>query len=509
MFKSLSLIALLFSFSAIAAPAPLVHSEGTSFVGLNGPNDTEAFFGIPYAQPPVGNLRWMAPRKIRLGSNVRAQRMGPVCAQQWNMFSNVSPDYAGQAVGSEDCLYLNVWKPRQASNQKRPVFFWIHGGSNTKGTANDPNYDGAWFAQHNDAIYVSVNYRLGLFASFIHSSLQTGNKLDSAGNHVTLDLIMALQWVKENIENFGGDPDNIVIAGQSAGCMNVWGLLQSPLAKNLFNGAICSAGLPNAYPKLVIEERSDSLLYDLIVADKLAKDVDEAKQWVRKQGPQTIRKYLLSKSAAQLLSIPRFIVPTQHVSDGTVLPFDGLAAVMMGRYNRVPLILGSTIDEATYLVGATMFKPNDADLFRMLNSGRNYSRRDIIKEEYINTFDGITRSSSISLSESLEGIAQSLRLLNPNIYKYEFTWKETPEPWKGVFGAFHGIDAIFYIGNFVENQPHFAKFAWRPSNKASREALREHMSQYFKSFLHHGNPNEGHNSKEWPGYSTSSRTFRF
>ncbi|WPU63205.1 carboxylesterase family protein [Peredibacter starrii] len=507
--KTLFLFSFLISLSTFAAPAPLVQSEGTTFIGLNGPNDTEAYFGIPYAQAPVGNLRWKAPKKIRLGQRVVAQRMGPVCAQLWNMFSNVSPDYEGQAVGSEDCLYLNVWKPRQNANYKRPVFFWIHGGSNTKGTANDPNYDGAWFAQHNDAIFVSVNYRLGLFASFIHPSLETGNKLDSAGNHVTLDLIMALNWVKNNIENFGGDPDNVVIAGQSAGCMNVWGLLQSPLAKNLFNGAICSAGLPNAYPKLVIEERSDNLLHDLLIADKIAKDADEAKEWVRKQGPQTVRKYLLSKSAAELLAIPRFIVPTQHVSDGTVLPFDGLASVMTGRYNRVPMILGSTIDEATYLVGATMFKPTEGDLFRMLNSGRSYPRSAIIKDEYLSTFDGITRSSSIGLSNSLESISQSLRPFNWNIYKYEFTWKETPEPWKSVFGAFHGLDAIFYLGNFVEDRPQFARFAWRPSNKESREALREHMSQYFKSFLHHGNPNEGHNGKEWRSFSGSGHTFKF
>ena len=486
-----------------------VHSEGTRFIGKNTKYGTEAFLGIPYAQPPIGNLRWKAPRKVHLATRVKAQSLPPVCAQVGNMFSNTAPETFGKAVGSEDCLYLNIWRPKVESNVKRPVFFWVHGGSNTKGTANDPNYDGAYFAQANNAIYVSVNYRLGLFASFLHSSLETGNSLDDSGNLVTLDLIEALKWVRSHIEQFGGDPDNVIIAGQSAGCMNVWGLLQSPLAKNLFNGAICSAGLPNAYPKIIVKERSEGLLYDLLVADGTVKDTAGAKLYVKKVGPQTIRKYLLGKKPSELLSIPRFVVPTQHVSDGVVLPYSGLAGILVGRYNRVPLILGSTVDEGTYLAGAPMFKPSEENLFRMMNDGRHYSKSDIIKPESISKFDSITKTASKTLLVTMEGIAQSLRPYNKSIYKYEFTWKETPSPWRDIFGAFHGLDAIFYLGNFVEDKPSFGRFAWNSSNKRSREALREKMSQYFKSFLHHGNPNTGHEEKEWPSYSEQAKSIKF
>ena len=487
----------------------MVFSEGTTFIGKNTSYETEAFLGLPYAQPPVGNLRWKAPRRIRLASRYYAQKQAPVCAQVGNSFSNSVPGDFGKPVGSEDCLYLNIWRPRKESNTKRPVFFWIHGGSNTKGTANDPNYDGAYFAQKNDAIFVSVNYRLGLFASFLHPSLKNGNALDDSGNYVTLDLIEALKWVGTHIEQFGGDPDNIVIAGQSAGCMNVWGLLHSPLARNLFNGAICSAGLPNAYPKIVVQERSESLLYDLLIADGIAKDEDEARAYVRKNGPQTIRKYLLSKSPKELLSIPRFIVPTQHVSDGVVLPIEGLTGIFVGRYNRVPMIIGSTIDEGSYLVGATMFKPTEAELYKMMNDGRYYSRSDIIRADSLSKFDSVTRASSRTLLTSLEGIAQGLRPFNRNLYKYEFTWKETPEPWRSIFGSFHGLDAVFYLGNFVIDRPAFGRFAWTASNRRSREELREKMSRYFKSFLHHGNPNVGHDLKEWPSYSDHGRSIRF
>ncbi len=499
----------LFIISLSSKAAPQVYTLGTNLSGINTLFETQAFLGIPYAEPPIGSLRWKAPRRKSLPSSFEAKKLAPACAQIGNMFANVPPEKFGQVVGSEDCLYLNIWRPKNNPSRKRPVFFWIHGGSNTKGTANDPNYDGAWFARHNDVVFVSANYRLGLFASFLHPSLETGNPLDDSGNLVTLDLIMALNWVREHIENFGGDPDNVIIAGQSAGCMNVWGLLQSELAKNLFNGAICSAGLPNAYPKMVVEERSEDLLLELLIKDNLATDKDQAKKYIKKHGPQTIRKYLLSKTPSELLSIPRFIVPTQHVSDGIVLPVEGLAGILIGRYNKVPLILGATSDEGTYLAGAGMLKPSEAELFKMMNDGRVYSRRDLIKAESLGKFGPITKASSEALLVTLEGIAQSLRLSNSNIYKYEFTWKDTPEPWKEVFGAFHGLDAVFYLGNFVEDRPSFGRFAWRAFNKQSREELRDSMSSYFKSFLHYGNPNVGHEERKWPSFSKDGKSLKF
>lgn len=498
---------LTFSFAALGDAN--VYSEGTHFAGIETKYDTEAFLGLPYAQPPVGQLRWKAPRKVRLAPSYKAKSLPKPCAQVGNMFANVPPEQFGKPVGSEDCLYLNIWRPQQASAQKRPVFFWIHGGSNTKGAANDPNYDGAFFAQKNDAVFVSVSYRLGLFASFLHPSLKNGNTLDDSGNYVTLDLIEALKWVHTHIEQFGGDPDNIIIAGQSAGCMNVWGLLQSPLAKNLFNGAICSAGMPNAYPPMVVEKRSENLLFDLLIADSLVKNTDEAQAYVKRTGPQTMRKYLLKKTPEELLAIPRFIVPTQHVTDGVVIPREGLAGVLLGNYNRVPLIMGATSDEATYFAGLAMFEPTEIELYKMLNDGKQYSKSDIIKSGYVPTYNTVIKASSLSMSATLAGIAQSLRLTNQAIYKYEFTWKDTPAPWNEVFKSFHGLDAIFYLGNFVEDRPGFSRFAWNSANKESRETLRETMSHYFKSFLHHGNPNMGHHLEEWPSYSESSEVIKF
>lgn len=482
-----------------------ISSQGTEFLGIKTSSNVEAFLGIPFAQAPVGNLRWKAPRDIELPAVFSAKKLGSICAQLGNMFSGVSTSLYGKPIGSEDCLYLNIWKPRVITGAPKPVFFWIHGGSNSKGTANDPNYDGSYFAETNDAIYVSVNYRLGLFGAFAHDALGTGNRADDSGNYVTLDLIQALKWVQTNISQFGGDPHRVIIAGQSAGCINIWGLLQSPLAKDLFHGAICSAGIPNSYPKIVVEERAKSLLIDLFVKDKRGSNDSEAREHLKKQNLLFIKKYLLSKTTEELLSIPRSIMPTQHISDGYVIPSAGLSGITLGQYNKVPLILGSTSNEGTYLFGVPMLKTSEAELYTMINNtGVKYNRKDFIDEDFLSSFESITSAGSKSLLLTLNSLAQMLRLYQNNIYVYKFAWHQSPEPWNDIFKSFHGLDAVFYIGNFVDNAPSFTRFAWTKENKESREQLRDHMSHYFKAFLHHGNPNYGNSLARWPDYSKNS-----
>ncbi|KYG62533.1 hypothetical protein AZI87_14605 [Bdellovibrio bacteriovorus] len=455
--------------------------------GTFGAYDTEAFLGIPYASPPVGHLRWKAPRAVRAWkANLKAKELPSVCPQIGNYFSNVPSSQFGVPVGNEDCLYLNVWKPK-ASKEKLPVVFWIHGGSNFKGTASDPLYDGSYLAASAHVVFVSVNYRLGLLGA-ISSHYLDGNKWDRSGNFTTLDLVSALTWVQKNIEHFDGDINNVTIMGQSAGCMNVWGLLQTPLAKNLFHKAVCSAGLPNIYPRKLAESRATDFLETLILNRGLVDSKDEAADFLKTRSREWLRKFMSSLSTDEIIRAQHYSVPLQHFVDDFVFPV-GLQETVLGKYHQVPLIIGSTDDEATYLIGSYFLKPSATELWNLIqNSPADLSVHDLIKVD-ANTYRATTASGSLAMSQTTDALSHLMRTHQDNVYKYTFKWKQTPSPWKEVFGAVHGMDAMFYLGNFETEKENFARFAWTKENKKSREELRATMSHYFRSFFWTGSPN--------------------
>lgn len=486
----ISLLAIVLSFSLQSFAMEVRSTVSGDVSGSVGKYQTTQFLGIPYAAPPVGPLRWKAPRDPQPWPGVlNAQQLKPACMQKGNFFANVPSTQFGQPVGDEDCLYLNVWAPQDQS-YKRPVVFWIHGGSNFKGTSRDPMYDGAFMAAHDDVIFVSLNYRMGLFGAFTHPAFQkVGSKGDRSGNFTTLDLIQGLEWVKKNISQFGGDPKNVTIMGHSAGCMNVWGLMQSPLANNLFHKAVCSAGLPNAYPQMIAEQRSADFMAQLVVNAGLAADKSAASDFLAKQSDTWIRKFMYERTASELVEAQDYMVPYQHIADGYVLP-NGLEGVVFGSYNQVPLIMGSTDDEGTYLVGGKMLKPDEKQLWEMIQNSRNLDLKvdDLINTSYTE-FKAATATGSESLWLTLHNGYLWMSLTRNNVYYYTFKWKETPSPWREVFGAVHGMDAIFYLGNFVTQEESFSRFAWTPENLSSRERLRKQMTTYFKGFFWQGDPN--------------------
>ena len=240
-------------------------------------SNTHAFLGIPFAQAAGGR-----PALARTAAAAALERLArrhhalpPMCAQIGSFFGEPDPATFGQPVGSEDCLYLNVWRPNSTADNL-PVFYWIHGGSNIKGSTREPLYDGAYLASKGNMVVVSVQYRLGMLGFLNHSALKTGNAKDDSGNYATLDLIRGLDWVQTNIRAFGGNPGQVTVAGQSAGCINTWGLLQSPLAANKMHRAICMSGIPNAYPPLVGQLAADTLIDKLLVDTGRASDAVQA-----------------------------------------------------------------------------------------------------------------------------------------------------------------------------------------------------------------------------------------
>lgn len=280
------------------------------------------FRGIPFAQPPVGELRWREPQPALPWPGVRdAGESGPPCAQNsagWNEHESIA--------SREDCLYLDVWTPEWPAKARKPVMVWLHGGGNTGGAgAADPLYEGTRMVSHG-VVLVVIDYRLGVFGFFAHPELTRESPHRSSGNYGLLDQIAALQWVRDNIAALGGDPGNVTVFGQSAGAADMSALMASPLAKGLFHRGIGESGGAGRSPALAQAEQAGVRL-----AEKL-------------KAPATgALPYLRSLSTAALLgSGPG---SGSVISDGWVLPASPGDAFAAGSEHRVPLIIGTNAIE--------------------------------------------------------------------------------------------------------------------------------------------------------------------
>lgn len=250
---------------------PLVTTRFGRVQGFPDTGRTWVWKAIPFARPPVGDLRWKAPRDPLPWNGVRRAREFSGAATQF------MPIMSWIVDGSEDCLYLNVWRP-QSEETGLPVYVWIHGGGNSMGSAAMvSDYFGAKLASTSRMVFVSMNYRLGPFGWFAHPALREGvSPEDDSGNYGTLDLIQALKWVRDNIGAFGGDPGNVMIAGESAGGMNVLSLLISPPARGLFSKALVESGAATTRSMADAEAMAEGVLRILLLRDGTARDMDDA-----------------------------------------------------------------------------------------------------------------------------------------------------------------------------------------------------------------------------------------
>jgi para-nitrobenzyl esterase len=388
------------------------HTRFGPVVGVDdsASSGTYAWKGVPFAKPPVGELRWKAPLDPDRWKRPRdAKQFGNACVQYGRIYgpganNRYDPTIGttlGQAVGSEDCLYLNIWAPadrrrggrddgdrhgahsddrdddhdddghdgdRDNSSGRRPVIVFVHGGSNVSGYTADPVYDGAALARAANAVVVSVNYRLGIFGFLSVAQLKSGSDAqEDSGNFALLDIIKALQFVRHNIARFGGNPNNVTLMGQSAGAINVYALLTTPATvaaqPQLFHRAVPLSGgislasnlppgrLPTLNTAAVYALQGNQLLLRQVVADGLAPDLAGAAAWLAGQTPAQVAAYLRGKSPATLL----FTLLTQlaqlglagsgPIPDGVMLPTNPIGAIAAGQYTRVPVLAGNTRDE--------------------------------------------------------------------------------------------------------------------------------------------------------------------
>ena len=301
------------------------------------------FRGIPYAAPPVGQLRWKPPQSPEHWTGVRsATQLGHNCVQH-QPYSDIDPFAAGV---SEDCLFLNVWTrslPLPASRVPRPVLVWIHGGGFFAGFGGEERHNGARLAQKG-AVVVTLNYRLGAFGFLAHPALASESPHHAAGNYGLLDQIAALQWVKRNIARFGGDPSRVTIFGESAGGFSVGSLIASPLAKGLFRRAILESGTGVGAG---VTSRNDGQAVALRFADSLHVygASPDAAAHLRALGADTIL-------AASLHLGPAGAPAFYPIVDGWVLPHAVDSALARGAGNLVPVIAGTNRDEGDEWMGA-------------------------------------------------------------------------------------------------------------------------------------------------------------
>jgi para-nitrobenzyl esterase len=315
-----------------------------------------SWFDIPYAQPPVGDLRWRAPRPLSTPNKIIVDKPVTACVQE-------ASDYGGIAgegiVGKEDCLYLDIRAPKDFVDKNYPVMVWIHGGGNINGHKDYYNYSN--LVAEKNVIVVAINYRLGALGWFNHPAIQGLQEgFDKSSNFGSLDIIEALKWVQSNITAFGGNPDNVTIFGESAGAHNVYTMLATPLSKGLFHKAIAQSGytisnsLENAYDhqdeNAYVTQGSWRMVENLLSAQ------EDQSQTLKT--PEQLRTILKSVSAVSLMAQyadKPGIIDYQPLTtnDGIVIPKEGLASALSNPLyaKNVPVISGANKDEVTLWLG--------------------------------------------------------------------------------------------------------------------------------------------------------------
>jgi para-nitrobenzyl esterase len=341
-----SITALLLISAALAQPPKPIKVDGGLLQGTVEDGLT-IYRGIPYAAPPVGELRWRPPQPAPKWQGTRvADQYGRACIQTNAAITKLP-------APSEDCLYLNVWTPAKSVNEKVPVMVWIHGGGFVAGTPAERTYDGAWLAK-NGVLVVSIGYRLGVMGFLSHPELSAESEKHVSGNYGLLDMIAGLNWVQKNISALGGNPNRVTIFGESAGAAAVSILCASPLSKGLFHGAIAESGAFFAPVRAGSTGPGDGV-------NPLASAEKAGAEWAKNQGAASIQE--LRKLPADTLQAASMRRPgsggmmtgpsvTGPNVDGWVVPGDQYKLYQAGRYNDVPVMVGYNSDEGATFGGA-------------------------------------------------------------------------------------------------------------------------------------------------------------
>jgi para-nitrobenzyl esterase len=486
-------------------PSSLRSLQSGRVIGFTDDDGAHVWRGIPFATPPTGELRWRAPRPPAPWEGVReATEFGPRCVQFAGLAGGRNGADAGDPVGSEDCLTLNVYAPRLEADavprgsDRLPVMFWIHGGGNSLGSAHI--YPGSRLALRHDVIVVTVQYRLGVFGWFRHPALDGDSKADRSGNYGTLDLVRALEWVRDDIAAFGGDPDRITIFGESAGGGNVYSLILSPRARGLFQRAIVQSGGLWTSSLAEAENLADDtdsghahssaeVLLALLQGEADIGDRNDALARLASLDRKGIDRYLRSKAAFEILRIfdgesfgGMYDAPNL-IRDGWVLPEgDALQVLASGAYNQVPVITGTNRDENKLFL---LFSSADVTRLFGLPLWLKNPRRYELMAEY--------QSRMWKATGVDEPAATMRRVQGDDVFAYRFDWDEEPKilwsDFSTLLGAAHGLEIPFVLGYLDLG---FAnRFLFDEKRRPAAKQLSDAMMSYWTQFAYRGRPERG------------------
>jgi para-nitrobenzyl esterase len=442
------------------------------------------FFGIPYALPPVGELRWRGPQPLLPWSGIRNADSFQMIAPQ---IGNVAPKELKRGPGqSEDCLYLNIWTPSISSGDRLPVMVWIHGGGFMNGSGSLAAYDGTKLAQEG-VVLVTINYRLGPLGNLVHPELEAESSNSCSGNYGILDQIAALDWIQQNVSSFGGDPQNVAIFGQSAGAMSAGLLCSSPRSKCLFHKAICQSGGLLAVPREIPYQ--EALAQGLEFQKSLG--VNNLKEMRQVPAEKLISAANILMSKDEMPKKLRFA----PVADNVIVWDQSQTLHHRANY---PLIIGSNQDEATFFTS------------RMPRMTRDYYRQAIrsyfgdkslaVLEAFPANTDQEAESQFLKLhthnlfTVPVYDLARKLSMMGDRVFIYRFI-RLAPQNQANGKGVSHGEEIPYVFGN-VQAEGYIEK------DLTVSETIRKYWVQFAKT----GDPNPK-GFPLWPRFTMNSNKY--
>lgn len=482
-------IIVLFTLLQTGLKAQIVDTQFGQIQGsVNG--SVYEFLGIPFAKPPVDSLRWKAPKNPDSWTGIlNTTKFAPVCPQK----KFVQGDSIFTFEGEEDCLYLNIWTP-EIGNFDYPVMVFIHGGGNQQGGASQISggtemYSGLNLAERGNVVVVTIQYRLGPLGFLVHPGLETENAKNISGNYAVLDQILALAWIQNNIELFGGDPRNVMIFGESAGGVNVGNLLTTEHAKGLFHKACIQSAAPS------INTYNDSKTKGIAFVDSFVTTGTNIEKisYLRTLPADSIMHYETSPLEGGIVQ-----GNWKPVVDNVIFKDFPAQVFQSGSFNKVPLIIGSNADEMSLSAPQTVLPVMVTILIKntvpaeLQNSALNLYPPGTNTSEARNSYIGILTDAQFTVNARRTAQCISVNQNEP-VWRYFFTYKHSIQALAN-FGSYHGME-LFYVFNNWENTLLGSGLLFKPEDEAVQNA----MLKYWVNFAKTGNPN-GSELENWPQY---------